>query len=181
MDITINLLPPKKKKELKKTKLRKTILKIGFSAILSVVALVVFVQFCVWFITIQTEAFDDRVEKFGEDGVYAQAKVAQDSLRKYSQTARRIKSKLNTQSNYWEIIDTVNNIIPENVYLKEISLEKQVLDIKGESLDRQALIVFQEELERSELFGEIESPISNFVASKDVNFEFIINLKSSEN
>ncbi len=154
---------------------------IGLSAIISILALVVFVQFCVWFIAIQKKVVDERVAQFQGDEFYTQAKTAQDSLRKYSATSRKIKSKLKTQNDYWKIITEINRTVPAEIYLKEISIKNQLLEIKGNSLERQALLVFQEKLEKNELFETVESPISNFVSNKNVSFEFTIGLKSNVN
>ena len=181
MEIFINLLPPDKKNSLKKTELRKTILKIGFSAVFASAIFAIFIQFCVWFILTQKKVVDDRIIQFEQNESYAKTKTSQDLLREYSLKARRIKSKISTQNDYWKIISEINKIVPEQVYLKEVSVREGVLVVVGNSLDRQALIVFHEKLKKSELFGEIESPISNFVASKDVNFEFIVNLQTEAN
>jgi len=168
----------KKKKELRRKELQRTILKIGFSAVCSIAVLIIFVRFCIWSISVQKKVVENEIIRFGQNDAYSEAKTAQDLLREYSSGARKIKSKLSTQSDYWEIISEINKIVPEKIYLKELSVDEYGLFIRGSSLDRQTLLAFQDSLNKSELFREVESPISNLVESKNVDFEFSVSLTS---
>jgi Tfp pilus assembly protein PilN len=76
---------------------------------------------------------------------------------------------------YWEYLNQINKILPENVYYSKITMETGKIKLEGLAEDRNDLVSFKGVLEQDENFVEVEMPISNFTSQKNINFE--INLE----
>lgn len=178
MDILINLLPPTEKEEIKNLRRVGVILKIGFSAICAMGVFVVFLFFTMKAIQIQHDVVLKEITRFEQSSSYAEVKNAQDALREYSKTASKVKSGLSNQKLRWDLISEINQVIPNDIKVVEFSVDsKDVMILRGVAYTRDALLQLQEGLEASERITKIESPISNFVADKDVEFEFTAEVK----
>lgn len=178
MDILINLLPPAEKEELKNLRRVGVVLKIGFSAVCAMAVFIVFMFFTMKAVQIQEDVIVKEISRFEKSESYKEVREAQDSLREYSKIASKVKSGLNNQQQRWDIIHQINQIIPEDMRIIEFSIDdKNVLLLKGVAYNREALLFLKEGLEKSENLSKIESPISNFVAEKDVTFEFTAEVK----
>lgn len=173
MDILINLLPPAQKEEIKNLRRIGVILKIGFVAGCAIAVFMVFLFFTMQTVLIQEDVVIKEIARFEQSGSYEEVKKAQDSLRDYSKIATKVKSGLSNQKLHWEMISQINQIVPEDVKLVEFSVdEESVLTLNGVAYTREALLALKKGLENCEKLSKVESPISNFVAEKDVEFEF---------
>ncbi len=177
MNILLNLLPPAEKEEIKNLKRIGVILKIGFAAVCAVAVFLVFLFFIMQTILIQEEAVTKEIARFEQSESYQEVKRSQDSLRDYSKTASKVKSGLSSQNHFWEMISQINQIVPEDIKMVELSVnEEGILTLNGIAYTREALLVLKKGLEDCEKISKVESPISNFVAEKDVEFEFTANI-----
>ena len=178
MDILISLLPPAEKEEIKNLRRVGVIMKIGFSAICAMGVFVVFLFFTMKVIQIQQDVVTNEISRFEQSPSYGEVKNAQESLREYSKTASKVKSALSNQKQRWEVISEINQIIPNDIKMVEFSVdEEDELILKGVAYTREALLKLKEGLEGSDRISKVESPISNFVADKDVEFEFTAEVK----
>jgi len=74
----------------------------------------------------------------------------------------------------------LDKLIPDNIQITYLDLKSQeqeedtlkVLEMKGKAITREKLLAFQENLENSSLFTQVESPISNILEQKNINFNF---------
>lgn len=178
MDILINLLPTTEKEEIKNLRRVGVILKIGFSAICAMGVFVIFLFFIMKANQIQQDVVLKETARFQQSSSYKEVKDAQEALRNYSKTASKVKSGLSNQKLKWDMISEINQIVPEDIKLVEFSVDsKDVMTLKGVAYTRDALLQFQKGLEESDRITKVESPISNFVADKDVEFEFSAEVK----
>lgn len=177
MDITINLLPPDKKEELKKLRIAGVIFKIGVSAIVALLVLFVFMHFCVKAIVIERDVFDKEIERFIRTKSYVEVQKAQNEIKQKSNQARKIKGGLSDKTDYWSIFDELNSVIPDDIFLKQIEISEGIIQIRGLAIYRESLLILEEKLKENEVFGNVESPISNVVANENVEFEFKASIK----
>lgn len=180
MNITLNLLPPRKREELKNLSAIGAISKVGIAALASILLFVVFVEFSVMAISVQQKAFESEMTRFERDSSYVSAKEAQDSLRDYDVMAKQVKRSLLSQKNYWGIISEVNQVIPEGIYLNNFSIESDVVALRGVALERESFLVLKKQLEENEIFSKVDSPISNIVSEKNTKFEIKATLKDEK-
>lgn len=178
MDILINLLPPQEKGEIKNLRRIGVILKIGFAAVCAIGVFLVFSYFINMMIKIQDDAVAGEIARFEQSQTYKEVLKTQDLLREYSKVSAKVKAGLKNQSNRWELISAINQIIPENIKLSVFSVDEEgAFTLKGIAHDREALLSLKSGLESCGKLSKVESPISNFVADKDIVFEFTAEVK----
>ena len=177
MEITISLLPPDKKEELKKLRIAGVIFKIGVSAIVALLVLFIFMHFCVKAIVIQKDVFDKEIERFVRTNSYIEVQRAQNEIKEKSDQARKIKGGLADKTDYWSVFDEVNSVIPDDIFLKQVEISEGTIQIRGLAIYRESLLVLEDKLKENETFEDVESPISNLVANENVEFEFKATIK----
>lgn len=65
------------------------------------------------------------------------------------------------------------SLVPTGIELSSFSIQKEsaVFKLTGHALSRDDLIILQKNLEESDLFSEIQSPLSNLLLKENINFE----------
>ena len=178
MDILINLLPPQRRREIKNLRYTGIVLKVGTMALFALIVLASFSYACLYFIDFQEKSLDQEIASFKQTNSYKKTQEAQDSLREYNKIASKVKNGLKKQKEYWDIIYEINAKIPNDVVLTDLNVsEEGIISLKGLAYTRKDFLSFKDGLEKSELFENLQSPISNLVMDKDVNFEFTAEIK----
>lgn len=179
MKVTINLLPKDKKNEIQTQRTAGVVLKIGLSAAFAVVVFAVFLGACLFIINIQKSVAQEEAQKMSEVKVYSEIQQFREVVEKYYGQVQEIDEYLDNEKSYVGLLEKINEILPREVFLQEISIDEEAMEISGHSRTREALIEFRDRLEEEE-FGKIDAPISNFTASKDINFIFTINFNKEK-
>jgi hypothetical protein len=98
----------------------------------------------------------------------------------------RLVQELNTRAehlseqkkNIWEASPLIKKILTaksENIKIKRISLDEKTIVVQGISDTRQRLLSFIDDLKRGG-FSKVESPLSNIIKDKDIDFTINIQL-----
>lgn len=174
MKVIINLLPPSKKEELKVKKHTGLILKIGLMAIFSIIVFVVFLFFSLSVLKIQKNSSEAIIVELGQSNVYKDVYDVQALIEKNYQQANQLSKELSQQKNYWELFNQLNQAVPQNIFLSELTIKDGTMSIKGFARNREELLEFKNKLEQNNVFNKVEAPISNFTLNENINFEFIL-------
>jgi len=87
---------------------------------------------------------------------------------------KKIETFNKIQNEYYdlsEILKTITTLVPEGITINRLKIDQENLIIFGKADTRQQLLSFKELLEKSGIFSEIKSPINNYLAENNVNFE----------
>ncbi len=176
MKVTINLLPSNKKETIRIQQLAGRVLEIGFLAITAVMVFSLFLLACLFIINLQGEIIEKESIELKKVMVYNEVQKTHEAVNEYYQSTQQLDNGLSDQVSYINLLEKINDLIPDDLFLQEISIAEDKLVINGFSSNRNALIEFRDRLETEESFGSVESPISNFTASENVNFIFTIDI-----
>lgn len=180
MDLKINLLPPSRKERLKFIKAYHLAIKVGLNSLFALVVFILFLFFFRLSIRIQTDILQEewhRLEKSEEYSLFERNKKL---INEYSTYAVKIEKNFSPTFVYWKILDKIDSSLPEKTFLKELSIKENLVILKGRSSSRDEFVSFKELLEKEKIFSEIQSPLSNFTSSQNVEFEIIAQLKNKE-
>lgn len=177
MKVTINLLPSIKKEEIRIQQLAGMVFKIGFSAFSAISIFIIFLLSCIFIINIQEEIIVLEKNQLQKVDVYSEIQATYNIVEEYHEKTQQISKGLSDQISHVEILEKINDLIPENLFLQEVSINENEVIVKGFSSNRDFLIDFREKLEKEEYFESVEAPISNFTVSEDINFVFTIGIK----
>jgi Tfp pilus assembly protein PilN len=135
-----------------------------------------FLLACLFIINLQGDIVEKEAVDLKKVMVYNEVQKTHESVNEYYQITQQLNDGLSAQVSYINLLEKINDLIPSDLFLQEISIVEAELVINGFSSNRDALIEFRNRLETEESFGSVESPISNFTASENVNFIFTINI-----
>lgn len=177
MKVTINLLPEERKREFLEKKTLAIIFKFFTTAFLAVILFSLFLFFCLWIIDIQIKSLKAQQTYLSENKKYSQVQEVQKFAEDYYQQTSRIEKILQQYNYYWDLLIDISRVVPKGIRLEEMTLESNAISLSGFSDNREILIKFKESLEKNDKLSKIESPISNFTSSENINFNFKAEIK----
>ena len=177
MKVTINLLPEGEKDKVRAQRLTGMVLRVGFSAIMSIVVFAAFLSSCLFIMSLQDKIIINESIQLKNDNVYSEIQKMYDVVDKYYKNTQRLDKSMADQVSNIAILEEVNNLMPNDVFLQEISIADGSLVMSGFSSNRDSLLDFRDKLEASGLFESVEAPISNFTSSENINFNFTVGIK----
>jgi len=177
MKIYLDLLPENRKKAMARKKRFKNIVKQEI-LFLAPVILFVFILISVNMILgIEKEGLDNTLAIAGTEGSHQDLKLYEEGFKDINEKVLDIN---NFQKNhlYWSaVIGILSSVVPNDVYLNELSTKDYQLFLVGKARTREALIEFQDRMDKSECFENINVPLSNLVAKTDIDFQMDFNVK----
>jgi Tfp pilus assembly protein PilN len=172
---SINLLPAERKNIIKTDNFNQFLFKVGFVVIFSILLFIVFLLANLFIINIYKKINQDEIKRTesGELSVIIQKAKTKidDNYLKTNQSVIEIKKRIS----YWNYLNQINQVLPENVYYSKLTLEAGKMKLEGLAKNRNDLVKFKEILEQDKNFTEVKMPISNFTSQENINFE--INLE----
>lgn len=178
----INLIPPAQKQKLFWEKIEKTVFIIWF--------LVFFFIFCLFLVLLSIRIYINS-QFYGEKALVLQSKE-EFNLTKVKDFEKKINS-INSQiikiDNFYnkkvyfsEILEDISLVLPEEIYLKEISLisdfDKNIkVSLQGFSPSREFLFDFRETLEEKKDFINVSFPPSNWIDKYNIDFSVNFEVK----
>ncbi|EKE15942.1 MAG: hypothetical protein ACD_11C00072G0010 [uncultured bacterium] len=79
---------------------------------------------------------------------------------------------------YWSgVINSIVELVPQNIYLSDLSTKDFQVFLIGRALEREALIDFQSKITGNGCFENVNVPLSNFVAKNDIDFQMDFSIK----
>ncbi len=99
-----------------------------------------------------------------------------------SGTNKTIEDVYNLESGFFLFSPALENftfLFSDEIYLKNLAVSKtgKKMAISGFAKDRETFLAFKKDLEDSQQFSAIFSPISNLLKPRDVNFSMDLTLK----
>jgi hypothetical protein len=172
----MNFLPEKDKRKIKKEYLRRLLVVIGvFSFFAISVGIILLLSFSVF--------LKDQESNMERQLVISEERLLKDNIGDTISLAKELNTKIS-------LLDSEQkNTGEKSAYIKIILEEKtnkiKILDfffdngkilIQGASDNRQSLLSFIDSLKKKKEFKKVESPVSNLIKEKDIEFRLIIEL-----
>lgn len=177
--LTLNLLPPKEKENLKLTKINRLI--IFYSGIIFVLLLIfiILISSTLLFLTIQLKVIEKLVALEEKSPFSLATKNKEKEITLVNQKLKMIDKIQSDHQKYSIILEDLAKMIPPGAQLSSFSFDNQTkkASLLGYALERNSLLVLKESLEKFPKFTALESPISNLLKQKDINFRFSFLIK----
>lgn len=177
--LTLNLLPPQEKEFLRLEKMSRSAIFFG-RLFLFLVCIFAALLAATWlYLSVQVQAMDGLVN--AEEGG-SSSLAARELEVKIVDANQKMKLLSDLQDSQVPAVDILKNLaMAASPGIRFDSLQFDIKNKKvvltGHVSTREQLIAFQGKLEGCPLFSEIKSPVSNFIKSEDIdfNFSFLIN------
>jgi Tfp pilus assembly protein PilN len=177
MKIYIDLLPRERKQEMKKSKIFRTIIRQEIRLLIPLFFFMVVLAAINFNLGIQAEAIEKASSFSQNQKEYQDLKLFEDSFKEVN-AKTSFASNLQQGHIYWSnIFQELENVIPEGVYLTDVSNRDYQLVIAGKAKTRDNLLEFQDNIKNSECFMNINMPLSNLVNKEDIVFQMDFAIK----
>jgi Tfp pilus assembly protein PilN len=170
--IRLNLLPPQEKKEIEFLRFFRLIASLGIwlTVILIIFSLILVSAF--FSLDLLLDSQQELIETRKQEEKNQSLAQIEERINQANSNISKIFLKQQGIILWTLILEELTEIIPEGLSLDLLSSSKESRKIKlnGFSPDRDKLLVFAESLKQSSYFQDIESPLSNLIKQKDIDF-----------
>lgn len=171
MIITLNLIPPQQKKELKLLQTYHYLKNLIFLALIGTILIAVILLIAK--IILQNNFNKTINQTYLAVGL---AKFSNLEIKKFNQDLKELKEIQKQYFPWLNFFLSLSKIVPEEITLQKLNLDdKATVQIKGVAKTRSDLLKFKDNLEKSNLFDKFTIPLE-FLLKKE-NVEFDLNLK----
>ena len=171
MIITLNLIPPQQKKELKLLQIYIYLKNIIFIILVGVILIAVTLLLAK--IILQNNFNKTINQTYLTVGI---AKFSNLEIKEFNQRLKQVEEIQGQYLPYLNFLFTFTDLVPKEVTLQKLNLnDKLMLQINGLADTRDDLLNFKNNLEKANLFDEFTIPLENLLEKEEVKFE--LNLK----
>ncbi len=169
--ITLNLLPYSKRKEIE--------IKKGSRLVLFLFVAVSFFFFLTVALILVHFSLAKQINNLKFKAVSGEIKNQLASLNKKVSVLEQIQDKFFLYSD--SLVDFAV-LVPYGVTIEEMTISKTdgVINVKGTASARDDLIQFKKNLDESERFSEVKSPIENILSEEHINFQITAKINLSK-
>ncbi len=169
----INLLPPQYKQALKKEENFRLVLIFGLVVLTFFISLALILFSVRIYVQAQAESVKFLVEAERVRLQSAQTAELREKITRGSQNISKLSSFYKNRSDSTEILETIFQIVPEQISLTSMSWRKEtgVVAISGFSPSREVLFGLRNNLQAESKFSEINFPPQNFVKAQNIDFQ----------
>lgn len=171
MKIYLDLLPQKKKQEIKRKKLFRSILSEEILFLFPVLVFIVILANIYYVLTVQRDMSIAAHSLEQSQDKYQQLSTYEEKFKKINEISQ-VLTKIQSGHLHWEkIFQELSNITPDGVTVSDFSTKNYKIFLLGTAKTRDELLDFKSKLESSACFKDINVPLSNLVVKDDVDFQ----------
>ncbi len=177
--ITINLLPPQDIKELKIARLYsflfKRVIALSIFGIL-ILALLISADFL---LRHNLKILEGDLENKKHTSTASGFSVLEGKINQFNSNLEKIATLQSQHIRFSPFLIELIRLTPSEVRFTNLQAQKEgnVVEVQGVAKTRDSLIHFQKNLEGSEFFKDIESPLSNLESRENVTFQLKFKVK----
>ena len=170
--LKLNLLPSQEKKELKTAEMNQWFILFGGWLFFF---LIIFILLCLsvyFYLSILVRAQNDLMEAQERHNKTQELAQFEKQIQEANQSVSQVYGLQKGLKSLTPVLEELVGLAPEGVSLTDFSYEKSFsrIELNGRALLREQFLIFQKKIEESPDFTDIDSPISNLLKQKDVDF-----------
>lgn len=179
MKLNINLLSPERKERLKFIQSAHLAFKIGLNGVFALLIFYLFLFSYRYSVREQNKVFQKEWDRLEKTDDYLTIEKNKKLVNDFSSFADKLEKNFSVEFLHWQVLDRVDSFLPEKAFLKEISIGEGQVVIKGRCASREDFLLLKEKMEKDDFFSEVQSPLSNFTSSQNVDFELTAKIKKT--
>lgn len=179
--LKFNLLPPKEKKEIEIANLSRFIAFVSAQLLALLAVFVILLLTTYFYLSTLVKAQDRLIEIEQKDTRTQRLADIEGMIKQTNQIIDHVFANQKKTILLTPILEEITRIVPTGVYLTNFSYQRETNQIKisGRADQREDFLLFQKNISEDALFTELESPLSNLLKQKEVDFNFSFKIKES--
>jgi len=177
--LELNLLPSQEKKEVELANLSRLVASLSVWFLVSLIIFALLLASTFFYLSILLRAQNRLIEIRQNDPKTQRLVEIEGKIQQANRRINQIYLKQNDLILWIPLLEEIANLTPGGVYLTNFSyqLAENQIYLRGWANTRDNLLSFQNLLEESPFFVEIEAPLSNLLKQNDIDFSFTLYLK----
>ncbi len=171
MKISLDLLPQNKKREIKRDKLFREILREDFLFISPMLLLVVILLNVFYLLTIQRKTDVAAYALEQSQDQYRELNKYDEDFKKINEASSLVLKMQNGHLRWANVLNILSNVIPDGIAVDSLATKNYNFYLAGKAKTRDGLLIFKSNLEKESCFKNINIPLSNLVVKEDVDFQ----------
>ena len=173
----MNLLPLQQKDAIYKDVLARF-----FSVALLIVAFWILIFFvlaynAVFYLNLQIPAIEERLNAESETQKANIVQSVENDISELNEALLRIEIIRKKEAfNFPYILRLVGGAVPGGANLRNITFQSEMMTISGHADERAQVLELEDMLKQEPIFKDLDSPLSNIVKERDINFTFSFSL-----
>lgn len=175
--LTINLLPPQKKKELKLEKINHLVVFYGSLVILSFLIFIILLYNVQLFLSWKINEIKQQITT--KETALESQKELEEKIKNLNNTLIKITKAQASQPQWSLVIEKLASLIPPGVQLENLSgnLESKTINLSGFSPSRDKVLLLESSFKDSSQFEIANAPLSNLTKPTNIDFQFGLKIK----
>lgn len=175
----INLLPIQQKEELLQEEKFKLVLILGIVILVSIISLILILFSIKTSIASEVEIQKIYLDQREKELKSAQIQELEGKIKDLNLALSNLTSFYQSEIDLTEILEKISKTLPKDTYLTSLNfnLSTRQFSLSGFCPNRETLLEFKGNLERQEIFSQINFPPTNWVTPTDINFNVTFKLK----
>jgi Tfp pilus assembly protein PilN len=178
MKIDLNLLPEEKKNNLKRKKVFWLIIRQEVLFLFAVVFLIAFLISTNLILGVQSKGIE-TLNSLGESGQdFAEIQKYEAKFKETNEKTAVYRKIASNHLHWSHLLEKLSMVTPDSVSISGLVTKNYSISLSGKAKGRDDLLKFRDNIEKDECFGDINVPLSNYVAKENVDFQIDFKIKT---
>ena len=177
MEMQFNLLPEERKKKIQRSNILRFVVWQEIVIIFIVMFFFLTIQSIDFIVNLRLEEAKQQISMLKNGDNYRQAEKYEKYLNSFNKKMRQIEKAQVNSTDWTDVFDKINNLIPSVVVIDSIKGDKNSISIKGVAPLRDDLIEMKKNFSDDDCFEDVNIPLNDIVLKKDIDFEVDFKIK----
>ncbi len=177
MEMQFNLLPEERKKKIQRSNILRFVVWQEIVIIFIVMFFFLTIQSIDFIVNLRLEEAKQQISMLKNGDNYRQAEKYEKYLNSFNKKMRQIEKAQANSTDWTDVFDKINNLIPSVVVIDSIKGDKNSISIKGVAPLRDDLIEMKKNFSDDDCFEDVNIPLNDIVLKKDIDFEVDFKIK----
>lgn len=179
MKIYIDLLPPLRKKEAKRNKMFRQILRQETLFLVPILVFISILAVTSYMLDAQKNSIKDSVISSSSQSQLDQLGVYENLFSQVNDNASSLL-KIQTNQLHWDsVFVKLSALTPDGITISDITTKNYQMFVLGKAKSRDLLLAFKKQLGGEDCFSDINVPLSNLVVKDNVDFQLDMKIKEN--
>ena len=172
--IKLNLLSPKEKEEVKLTDFVRWLSFFITPISIFLIIFILLLTSAFFSLFVMTKAQEEAIKIREGDFKMQRLFKTEEGIAEINQLLAQVHCKQNETISWTLILEEMSKITPKEIYLINFSYNKSknTISLIGWAEERKDILFMEKLLEESPFFEQVNSPLSNLLKQKEINFSF---------
>jgi Tfp pilus assembly protein PilN len=179
MEITINLIPPHKRREIERNETLKTVYRFGILLILIGSAFYGALWSFNYILDLNLKAVSEELDSSSDRTQLDKIKNLDNQFVMINKQLSEVDTVRKDQIYWSRLLEKLSASLLDGIVINSMETKNYQISLVGKAKDRDTLIAFKDKLYQDGCFTSVNLPLSNLSSKIDINFQMDLTIKDN--